>query len=158
MPLYDAVTKNSPVREELTFDNRVLACKLYMGATVDTVVPDVDGWYIQPGTIVKLVGDMTVAPCTDPTDVPFGIVEAGISIAEHSKKTPLIGMQVGVIPFVFGQAVVAVKVDETLTAGLTAGDKAKFTATGVVPLASGDAPQCIVVVGGAPGEMIEVII
>jgi len=153
MPLYNAETKNSVVREQLTYNNRSIACKLFVTAgTLPTA--DADGWYITPGTVVKLVGDYTVAPCTASTDVPFGIVENGLSIADHAYKTPILGMPIGVIPFVFGQAIAEVNAPTAITAGT----KAKFTNNGVEALASGDVAQCVVIKGStAANTKVEVV-
>ena len=154
MPLYNANTKNSAVREQLTFDNRSVACKLFTEPGV-LPVADADGWYIQPGTVVKLVDDYTVAPITEDADVPFGIVENGLSIADHAWNTPIMGRPVGVIPFGLGQAIIEVKA----AVAITAGDKGVFTPAGGDVAGSDVLPQCTVIKGTeTPETMIEVVI
>jgi len=126
MPLYNAQTANSKIIQNLTFNGQIIPCTLY---TLNGAAPvaDADGWYIKPGTIVKLVGDYTVAPCALVTDVPFGIVENGLSIASHAYDTAIRGLPIGVVPFKFEQAIVSVPCLEAMTAG-TIG---KFSIQGV---------------------------
>ena len=116
MPLYNAITANSKIIENLTFNGHIIPCQLY---TLNGAAPvaDSDGWYIKPGTIVKLVGDYTIAPCALTTDVPFGIVENGLSIADHAENTVVRGLPIGVVPFKFEQAIVSVPCLESISAG-----------------------------------------
>ena len=112
MPLYDATSQNSIVRQSLAYDSRVIIPCTLSGVTA----PDADGWYIKPGTFVKLTGDYTVAIAED-ADTVFGFVENGLSIATHAKGTPFKGLPIGVIPFQFVNAIIESNASMALTAG-----------------------------------------
>ena len=151
MPLYNAKTANSKVIENLTFTGNVIPCKLYTAAGVAPVA-DADGWYVKPGTIVKLVADYTVAPCAAGADVPFGIVENGLSIASHAQGTIIRGLPIGVIPFKFGQAVVSAPCLEPIAAGKLG----KFSVQGVTTF-NIDAVVEVKVDGAKPADVITTV-
>lgn len=112
MPLYDATTQNSIIRQNLAYDSRVIIPCSLTGVTE----PDTDGWYIKPGTFVKLTGDYTVA-IAEEGDAVFGFVENGLSIASHAKGTPIVGLPIGVVPFQFVNAIIVANADMAITAG-----------------------------------------